>query len=120
MDAEDVEQTLAGRGIVSRQLGEEPGEIVLVAVRGPVGQVAPAIRRSPLLIVAAVEVPGPAPLLGTHDQSPWIDRFDLGRVGYRISENFTHLGADRVHVTVGRLPDTGLVIEQIVTDPTVC
>src|SRR5439155_24083420 len=99
---------------VGLQLAEEPGEVILAAVVGAVGQKAPAVQAAVLLVVAAVKVAAPAPFFRTYDERVWIDAADLRAVVLDARQNLVHGGAGRVHVTMRGVPDAVLVVEEVV------
>src|SRR5262249_30775326 len=74
--AEDVQQMAP----VELKVVEQPRKIVPVRVIGAVGQEAPSMLAAVLLIVAAVEVATPAPLLRSHDFRSGVQGFYLGGV----------------------------------------
>src|SRR5439155_17992628 len=79
---------------------------------------APAVGASVLLVLAAVEVAGPAPFLGTGYQRGRIDGLDHRGVGYSLVVNLVHRRAVGVHVAVRAVPDARLIVQQIVAQPT--
>src|SRR6185503_2770592 len=75
---------------------------------------------APLLVVAAVEVAAPAPLLWTHDQRRRIDGLYPGCELDHPVLDFIHRRADRPHVAMRRMPEARLVIENVVPQSAGC
>src|SRR5437762_2719936 len=86
-----------------------------VAVRMEV----PAMLRAVLLVVAAVEITTPTPLLGSNNERRRIDGFYLASVVQNVRQDLVHLGTDGMDVAMGRGPDTGLIVHEIVLETAV-
>src|SRR5437762_5730906 len=82
-----------------------------------IGQIAPAMLTAVLLVIAAIEIAAPSPLLRRYDLCACIDRLDLCRVVDDLVTNFVHGRARRVDIAMRPEPDTRLVIEDVVLQP---
>ncbi len=119
MDREDVEQSAASRVAGQAQLCEQPRQVVGAAMVVAIRQHAPSMRASVLLVVSAVEVPAPAPLLRTDDQRRRIDRLDHRPEFDHPIPDPVQRHSSRADVAMGRVPQAGLVVENVVPQPAV-
>ena len=116
VDGEDVEQALPAGDLGAAELIEQPGEVVHAAVRIAIGEARPVVCRRPLLVVAAVEVAGPAPLLRSGNEHGRIDRLHAPRCVDVFRRHFVHRRAGGMHVAMRFLPQARLVVEDDVAD----
>ena len=100
-------------------LVEEPRQVVGAALAGAVGKRAPAVGAAVLLVVAAVEVAAPAPLLRSHDERRRVDRLDLLREVERLVADLVHRRRRGTDVAMRGVPDARLVVEDVVAQPAV-
>src|SRR5689334_19494839 len=68
-----------------------------------------------LLVVAAVEIAGPSPLLRREHDSIGIVGFYHAGVVEEFVANLLHSRTDRMNVAMGAVPDAVLVIHEIIT-----
>src|SRR5439155_11558225 len=111
MDGEDVQKMPS----VELDLIQQPRQIVVGPVVGTIGQEAPSVLTAILLIVAAIEVPAPAPLFRPYDLCVGIGRSNLDSIVQNARADLIHRGADRMYVAMRRMPDAVLVVENVVT-----
>src|SRR5206468_9016726 len=120
VNGEDIEQALPRGGAALANLREQPGQVVSAAMIVAVREDTPAVQAAVLLVVPAVEVPAPAPLFRPDDERRGIDRFDLRREIDHAIPDLIHRRADGTHITVGRVPQARLVVQNVVAQAAGC
>ena len=122
MKRKNIQQPLAGRLAALLNLAQKPRAEILSAMRLAVGiirRIVIVVRAGPLLVVTAVKIAGPAPFFRAGDQRVRVNAFDHRRVVAKIGEDLGHRRADRMHITMRRIPEAPLVVHDIIEQPAV-
>lgn len=115
--AEYVEQALARRRLMLAQLSQEPRQIILIVMARAIRQVAPPVLASVLLVITAQEIAAPSPLFRPDYQRRSVNGLDPPGIVEDSVSHLLHSCAYGVHITMGRVPDARLVVENVETQP---